>query len=426
MKIVKVPISTVEAWEKNPRGIKTKDFDRLKKQILKLGIYKPLVAYRENGKYIVLGGNMRIRALKELGIKEVDISVVEAKTEAKRIEYALSDNDRAGFYEEEKLAELVYPEIQNLDLNQYKVDFGEALNLKQVVERYGPDIDNDGADDVPEIGDTPAVTKTGDLFMLGKHRLLCGDSTKAADVTRLMRGEKAALFATDPPYGVDYGDIANSRLRAADVKAGGKGKDYQAKVYRDIENDDLGGPELQTWLEMVFSTWLPFLRNDSAWYLWHAQKTQGYFTAAAAAAGVIYHRQIVWVKPSLILGRGDYHWKHELCLYGWRKGHRPPWRMGRDQHTVWEIGREQDGIHPTQKPVEIFERPICNHLNEGELCADPFLGSGTTLIAAEKTGRVCYGMEIDPKYCDVIIRRYADYVGVPEENIRSTRENPNG
>ena len=192
MNIERVPISKVVPWEKNPRGIKTKDFDRLKKQILKLGTYKPLLAYRENGGYVVLGGNMRIRAYKELGIQEVDISVIDAPTEAKKIEYALSDNDRVGYYEEEALAELIYPHIKDIDLGEFKVDIGEPIDLKQVVERYGPDID-DGADEVPEVDDTPVVTRTGDLFTLGRHRVMCGDSTKAEDVARLMRGEKADM-----------------------------------------------------------------------------------------------------------------------------------------------------------------------------------------------------------------------------------------
>ena len=153
MNIERVSIDQVVPWDKNPRGITTKDFARLKKQIAELGVYKPLIAYREDGHYVVLGGNMRIRALKEMGLKEVEVSVVEAKTEAKKIEYALSDNDRAGFYEEDKLAELVYPHIGELDLAEFKVDLGEPLDLKGVVERFGPDID-DGADDVPSAPNT--------------------------------------------------------------------------------------------------------------------------------------------------------------------------------------------------------------------------------------------------------------------------------
>ena len=143
MNIERVPISSVVPWEKNPRGIKTKDFDRLKKQITKLGVYKPLVCYRENGHYVVLGGNMRIRAYKELGLQEVNVSVVDAPTEAKKIEYALSDNDRVGYYEEEALAELIYPHIKDIDLSEFKVDIGEPIDLKQVVERLGPNLNND-------------------------------------------------------------------------------------------------------------------------------------------------------------------------------------------------------------------------------------------------------------------------------------------
>ena len=143
MNILKAPIESVIPWDKNPRGIKTKDYERLKKQILKLGVYKPLVCYEDKGKYVVLGGNMRIRALKEMGLKEVDISVVAPKTEAEKIEFALSDNDRAGFYEEDKLAELIYPHIKDIDLGDFKVDLGEALDLKQVVEGYGPNLNND-------------------------------------------------------------------------------------------------------------------------------------------------------------------------------------------------------------------------------------------------------------------------------------------
>jgi DNA modification methylase len=179
-----------------------------------------------------------------------------------------------------------------------------------------------------------------------------------------------------------------------------------------ISNDENDGPRLQAFLEAVFQNAVGYLEDNAAWYLWHAQMTQGFFAAAAAtAAAVIIHRQIIWVKPSLILGHGDYHWKHELCFYGWRQGHRPEWYGDRSQTTVWEVGRENDGVHPTQKPVELFERPIANNTKVGQLVLDPFLGSGTTLIAAEKLGRVCYGMEIDPRYCDVIKKRYENYVG---------------
>lgn len=394
MNIERVPIDRVVPWDKNPRGIKTKDYDRLKKQITKLGVYKPLIAYRENGNYVVLGGNMRIRALKELGIKEVDVSVVEATTEAKKIEYAMSDNDRAGFYEEDKLAELVYPEIANLDLSAFKVDLGEAIDLKQVVERYGPDID-DGADDVPEVDDTPAVTRMGDLFTLGKHRLLCGDSTKSQDVAWLMRGEKADLCLTDPPYNIGF-------------------KSQRYKTGYNTSQDKLGDDEYLSFLSSVFKNAQAHTsrqivtvgtQNLASWL--------GMFEASAVAP---------WIAKNKMSGGKISH----LALY------EPIVFFGQFDRTsrstdLFEFStsfQKEADEHPCPKPLALFTELVKCYATDSVL--DPFLGSGTTLIAAEKTGRVCYGMEIDPKYCDVIIKRYADYTGTSEDAIRATRENTNG
>ena len=415
MNIERVSIDQVVPWDKNPRGITTKDFARLKKQIAELGVYKPLIAYREDGHYVVLGGNMRIRALKEMGLKEVEVSVVEAKTEAERIKYALSDNDRAGFYEEDKLAELVYPHIGELDLAEFKVDLGEALDLKGVIERFGPDID-DGADDVPEVDDTPAVTKMGDLFTLGKHRLLCGDSTKAEDVARLMRGEKADMVFTDPPYGVAIvsrqatSGVSNSAQRI--LKRGG-----------DLQNDDLDHDQLLAFLNNTFGLTLTATRPGAAWYVTAPHGLMGLAFSESLADLNIWKHSLVWIKDSLVLGRADYHYRHEPIYYGWTPGAAHLQVTDRTQDSVWEFPRPKSSPeHPTMKPVELIERAISNSSVGGDLILDPFLGSGTTLIAAEKTGRICYGMEIDAKYCDVIIKRYADYVGTPEDAIRATRE----
>ena len=249
-------------------------------------------------------------------------------------------------------------------------------------------------DDVPPVPVEP-VSKLGDIYVLGNHRLMCGDSTVLADVERLMGGQKAALFATDPPYGVAYGDETGD----------------EASKFGKIANDENNGPKLQSFLEDAFTAWLPFLNPDAAWYLWHAQMTQGFFAAAAAAAAVLIHRQIIWVKPSLVMGHGDYHWKHELCFYGWVKGNRARWLGDRKQTTVWEIGRENDHIHPTQKPVEIFTRPMEFHTLRGEIVAEPFSGSGSQIIAAEKMGRKCYAMELDPRYVDVAVTRWEQATG---------------
>ena len=250
-------------------------------------------------------------------------------------------------------------------------------------------------DEAPPLPVTP-VTKRGDLYIMGEHRLLCGDSTDAGDVARLMDGQKASLFCTDPPYGVAYGDETGNK----------------ASKFGKIANDENNGPRLQAFLESAFTTWVPHLNLNAAWYLWHAQMTQGFFAAAAAAAaGLLIHRQIVWVKPSLCLGHGDYHWRHELCFYGWREGNRAKWLGDRSQTTIWEIAREHSGTHPTQKPVEIFERPINFHTLPGDVCAEPFGGSGSQLIACEKTRRKCFMMELSEAYCDVIVQRWENATG---------------
>lgn len=274
-------------------------------------------------------------------------------------------------------------------------------------------------DEVPEPPKVP-IARRGDLWLLGEHRLLCGNSGEPDDVARLMDGHRADLMNTDPPYGVNYGDIANSRARAADKRNGGSGKDYSTHDDKHIQNDDLDGAALRVFLEKMIQVALPHLSETPAFYLWHPMLTQGVFfaAAAAAAANILIHRQIIWVKPSLIMGRGDYHWRHELCFYGWIQGKRCPWLMGRNQDTVWNVGRENDRIHPTQKPVELFRRPLLNHVPVGGLCYEPYAGSGSQFIAAEATGRRCYGMEIDPIYIDVIVLRWEAFTGKKATCIR--------
>jgi len=253
--------------------------------------------------------------------------------------------------------------------------------------------------------------KRGDLFVIpslsveGKsHRILCGDSTDAEDVAKLMGEERARLFATDPPYGCDAGNIGFTAQRD-DIEA--------------ITKDDLEGKDMQVFLESVFACWLPFLLDDCAWYLWHPMLTQGYFAAAAAAAAadLIIHRQIIWVKEQFIFGRGDYHWQHELCFYGWRKGNRPRFLGERNQSSVWRIawGEKRSEVgHPTAKPPELFVIPMRNHLEHGEICAEPFLGSGSQIVAAEQTGRIAFGSEICEKYVAVTLERLQGLGLAPE------------
>jgi len=247
--------------------------------------------------------------------------------------------------------------------------------------------------------------QVGDLFELEGHRLLCGDSTAVANVARLCGDTRAGLMNTDPPYGISFDNAALGPTR---------------KKYADIANDELHDDKLQAFLEAAFrAATTAALLDNAAWYLWHAHLTQGFF-AAAAAANVVLHRQIIWVKPRLILGRGHYHWKHEPCFMGWVKGHQSPdYGLGhgeRTQTTVWEIDgvskADRDAFeHATPKPVGLFTIPIVKHLRDAEVCYEPFAGSGPQFIAAQQLGRICLGIELDPVYCQVIIDRWEAFTG---------------
>jgi DNA modification methylase len=236
--------------------------------------------------------------------------------------------------------------------------------------------------------------KRGELWCLGKHRLMCGDSTSATDMARLMGDSRVPLVITDPPYGINL--VPTNRK------------------HRPIANDDLEGAELQSFLAKAFMRAVAHCTEDCSWYVWHGSTTQRAFVRALERAGVEVHQEIVWVKERFQLGRADYHWQHEPCLYGWGKKHR--FRGGRTQSTIWEVTRARNQDHPTTKPVELYTRAMGNHLDLGEPCLDMFLGSGTALIAAEREGCRCFGMEIDPLYCEVAMQRWEAYTG--QEAVR--------
>jgi DNA modification methylase len=247
-----------------------------------------------------------------------------------------------------------------------------------------------------------AISQPGDIWVLGEHRFMCGDSTKVESLDRLMEGKKAALIVTDPPYGVAYDGNQHRRTVSPTQHGGGL-------VYRPILNDDLEGQKFLDFLCAAFKAAASVSRSDTSWYVWHASATRDLFIEALKSVGVEVHQEIIWVKENFQFGRSDYHWQHEPCLYGWGKKHR--FFGERNQSTVWRIDRETDHKHPTQKPVEVFARPILNNSLAGEICLDLFMGFGTAIIAAEQTGRVCYGMEIDPVYVDMAVMRWEQFTG---------------
>jgi DNA modification methylase len=347
----------------------------------------------------VIAGHQRISVLIDLGRQNetIDVRIPSRKlTAAERREYNIRSNKNTGEWDLEILQEdFDHKELQAFGFSTAELeDLGFELTIDAEVKQ----------DDVPEPPRNPR-TKVGDLYELGNHRLLCGDSRNPEHVKKLMGEKKCRLFATDPPYGVDYSKTKNG--------IPGSGFENHTAHWGDMQADEPKDSDLQKFLEECFRAWLPYLER-AAWYLWHAPLTQGFFSAmaAAAVADVILHRQIIWVKPGFVLTRsGMYHWAHEPCFFGWVRGNPPAWYGDKSQKTVWNFGRDTNSgkIHPTQKPVELFAIPIKNHTKEGDIIAEPFCGSGSQLIAAEQLNRYCYAMEIERKYCDVIVQRWVNF-----------------
>lgn len=396
MQIESLSTDKLIPYEFNNRNHSEEQVNRIANSIKEFGFNQPIVIDESN---IVLVGHGRLFAAKKLGLDKVPVLKKSGLSEAQKKGYRILDNklqnDSTWSFDNLEL-EFGFLEDNGFELEPWGLD-----DLRGMFPEDEPEVTDDEFNPA-ECENEETFIKLGDLIELGEHRVMCGDSTNAEQVVELMDGKQACLFNTDPPYGIAY--VANAKSK------------NQAAGYDDIENDELDGEVLQEFLENCIRAFRPHLRDNTAFYLWHPMLTQGTFFAAAAAADILINRQIIWKKPQFIFGRGDYHWKHELAFYGWTKGNKPEFYGERNQDTVWEIGRENDKTHPTQKPLELFEIPIKNHTKKGELVAEPFLGSGSQLIAADKLGRICYGMEISPKYCHVIIERYKKHcekVGKP-------------
>lgn len=404
---IKVPLASLAPDPRNPRKMTDEARAGLGVSLETFGELG-MVFNDRTGQWV--SGHQRLERLQAAGAVEVvrtgsEGYIVHPKTgERFRVRFVDWDETKqrmanlvannphiAGDFTEDAVAQLKELEdvegFAELELDALEAELAELSEGDD--EAKGGECD---PDDVPD--DVTPLSKRGDLWLLGDHRLMCGDSTSAEDVARLMDGERAVLMNTDPPYGIAY--VSNAQSKG------------QAGEFAEIENDALDGPKLQEFLESVIRVAAPHLGETTAFYLWHPMLTQGTFFAAA---DILIHRQIIWVKPSLVFGRGDYHWRHELCFYGWVKGKRPPFYGERNQTTIWEVGRENDKIHPTQKPVELFAIPMRNHTRSGEVVYEPFSGSGSQLIAAEQLGRRCYAMELEPKYVDVAVARWEKFTG---------------
>lgn len=469
-------INELRNWSDNPRDIKPDRFQELKNRITRFGQFKPVIVTPDGE---VLGGNMRLKAMKELGIEDIWVSVVEPKSEAEKIEIALTDNEEMGFYEDKQLADLIEKYKGEIELGDYSVHLGEPINLEDLIAKFAPEPEED---EIPEVSQDEPISKLGEIYQLGRHRVMCGDSTKIEDVEKLMDGKKADMVFTDPPYGMK--------------------KENEGVLNDNLNYDDLLEFNKQ-WIPLSFT----HLKDNGSWYCWGTDEPLMDIYAFILKAyikdnKVTFRNLITWDKGN---GQGQNSKEYRMyaiadekllfCMTGvqgfnnnqdnyyeaWepvrlyldgekkRMGWSDKWiaeqlnidprlhwfsksqwelptedkynalrelaqndafkrdydEIKRDYYAtrayfdnthdnmnnVWRFNRDTKNTdHATPKPIEVCARAIKSSSRENELCLDLFLGSGSTLIACEQTNRICYGMELDPKYVDVIRKRYSKLI----------------
>jgi site-specific DNA-methyltransferase (adenine-specific) len=377
--IAKKKISELTPYDKNPRIITEAGLNQLKESFDEIGMAQPV---NINTDGTILSGHARIMQLKNEGTEEVDVMIPDRKLTPKQEEAVIirMNKNVAGVWD----FDILKDSFQVDDLIDWGFDESE-LGWIASKEQDGKRDD----ESVPTLGNLP-ITQRGDVWLLGDHRLMCGDSTLIDDVEKLMNREKASLVHTDPPYNIDYQGGSKKREKIANDKL-----------------EDFG-----EFLEMVYTNLNMIMWPGACIYVWHASAETHRFIQKFLEAGFLYKSYIVWNKNNSTFGRSDYHWKHEPAIYGWKEGGAHKWFGDRKQTTVWDIERpSRSDQHPTMKPVELCERAISNSSGPGAIVVDVFLGSGSTLIACEKTGRRCFGLELSEKYCDTTIKRWEEYTG---------------
>ncbi|MBH8566301.1 ParB N-terminal domain-containing protein [Nostoc sp. CENA67] len=380
------PVGRLKPYPQNPRH-NDAGVDAVAASLKEFGFRQPIVVDEQD---VIVVGHTRYKAALKLGMTEVPVHVARGLTPEQARAYRIADNQTAtlsawddGLLAQELAA--LQAAAYDLGLTGFAEDDLLALLVDPAAAATGD------PDAVPEPPAAP-VTRPGDLWAVGRHRLLCGDATKAADVARVLGGSPADVLLTDPPYNVDYEGGTADRLT--------------------IANDDLSPYDFQQFLVAALVAARTHLRPGGAFYVWHADTYGLSVRRAAAEAGLRVRQCLVWVKPSLVLGRQDYQWRHEPCLYGWADGATHTWLGGRAQTTVLEFDKPaRNADHPTIKPVALFGALLANSCPQGGVVLDPFGGSGTTLVVAEQAGRQARLLELDPKYCDVILARAAATFG---------------
>ena len=391
MTIETIKVERLLPADYNPRkDLKPGDaeYEKLKRSIEQFGYVEPVIWNKTTGR--VVGGHQRLKVLLDMGITEVECVVVEMDEEKeKALNIAL--NKISGEWDKDKLA-LLISDLQGTDFDVALTGFEPAEIDALFKDTLKDGVKEDDFDVDAEL-QKPTVTRPGDVWTLGRHRLVCGDSTKAETFDLLMAGKKANLVVTDPPYNVNY--------------EGSAGK---------IKNDNMADEAFYNFLLAAFKNTEAVMADDASIYVFHADTEGLNFRRAFADAGFYLSGTCIWKKQSLVLGRSPYQWQHEPVLFGWKKKGKHQWYTGRKESTIWEFDKpKKNGDHPTMKPIPLLAYPIMNSSMSNTLVLDPFGGSGSTLIACEQTDRSCFTIELDEKFCDVIVKRYIEQVGSDAE-----------
>lgn len=391
MTIETLPVSQLLPADYNPRkDLKPGDaeYEALKRSIEQFGYVEPVIWNKTTQR--VVGGHQRLKVLQDAGITELECVVVEMDEEnEKALNIAL--NKISGDWDKEKLA-LLIADLQGADFDVSLTGFAPA-EIDALFKDSQQDKIHEDSFDVDAELQKPTITKAGDVWTLGRHRLVCGDSTKAETFELLMGGRRANLVVTDPPYNVDYEGTAGK-----------------------IKNDNMGNDAFYAFLLAAFQNAEAVMADDASIYVFHADTEGLNFRRAFADAGFYLSGTCIWKKQSLVLGRSPYQWQHEPVLFGWKKKGKHQWYTGRKESTIWEFDKpKKNGDHPTMKPIPLLAYPIMNSSMSNTLVLDPFGGSGSTLIACEQTDRSCCTIELDEKFCDVIVKRYIEQVGTSDQ-----------
>ena len=391
MQIEKLKTELLIPADYNPRkDLKPGDpeYEKLKHSIEQFGYVEPVIWNKTTSR--VVGGHQRLKVLIDMGIAEVECVVIEMNEEKeKALNIAL--NKISGDWDKDKLM-LLIADLQGADFDVSLTGF-ESAELDALFKDSLKNGIHEDDFDVDEELQKPALTKQGDVWKLGKHRLVCGDSTKEETFNALMDGKLANLVVTDPPYNVNYEGTAGK-----------------------IKNDNMGNEAFYDFLLSAFQNAEAAMAKDASIYVFHADTEGLNFRKAFSEAGFYLSGTCIWKKQSLVLGRSPYQWQHEPVLFGWKKSGKHNWYADRKQTTIWEFEKpKKNADHPTMKPVALVAYPILNSSLSNCIVLDPFGGSGSTLIACEQTDRICHTIELDEKYCDVIVKRYIEQVGSSDD-----------